>query len=71
MEKFSPGTEGVVMLGCDSLEHRLGVMEKATQAFVGWFPNDTGRLVIWGWDIRKKGIRFGDWVILEANLLSW
>lgn len=34
------------MLGCDSLEHRLGVMEKATQAFVGWFPNDTGRLVI-------------------------
>lgn len=54
MEKFTPGTRGVVMLGCDSPEHRLDMTEKATQALAGWFPSDTGRSVVWGWENKEE-----------------
>lgn len=54
MEKFTLGTKGVVMLGCDSLEYRLDMMEKATQAFVGWLSKDRGRWVILGLYTKEK-----------------
>lgn len=54
MENFTPGTEGVVCLGCDNLGFCLDTMEKATQASVGWFLKGTGRLVVWGRDIKEK-----------------
>lgn len=59
MEKFTQGPEGVVIGGGDCPGYRLLVREKEW-ALVGRFLNNTGRLVIGGWDRKKKGNRSRD-----------